>query len=166
MWGTICFWLSIGYSLKRFKWNETRLKRILSSHFFILVHIVLYMLLVYWFLTNRDSSSISFYTYGESLIWYLILSILGTTVQINLAFKIKKIRFMVALGQNTLVFYGLHGKIESLFEAVVLRFGYELATWEAVMVSVLGVVVVYIFLMPFSYFLNVYIPALVGKGGT
>ena len=81
-------------------------------------------------------------------------------VGFSMLVKLPKICYKI--GQNTLIFYGLHGKLESLYESIVENFiGNNI--YIQTIHSILGTIIISIILLAISHIVNKYFPFLLGR---
>ena len=103
-------------------------------------------------------------------LWYYPCAFLGMAAVISLAKRIRPNAYTRCVGQNTLIYYGLHGKVESVIQAGIRHFwrepyeeliggGHESAALLAVALAL----VVSVLLMPVSWFINRYLPFMLGR---
>ena len=103
-------------------------------------------------------------------LWYYPCVLVGLAAVTSLAKRIRPNRYTRCVGQNTLTYYGLHGKVESLLQAVLRRVigqpyvelvygGHEASALVAVALAL----VVSVLLMPVAWFINRYLPFMVGR---
>lgn len=159
MWGSVTFFLSLGYIFKR-KW-ETYFFKIMNKKTLI-ISIILYLLLLYVNVVVLNDPAIAFYTYGKSILLFFILSFVGLFMIINFVRCFKAPLWLLFIGENTLIFYGFHGKAESVFEKIFIGFIPNNFIIK-LLFGLLGLVWISIFLIPLSYIIKKYFPILLGR---
>ena len=103
-------------------------------------------------------------------LWYYPSAFLGMAAVISLAKRIRPNRYTRCVGQNTLTYYGLHGKVESVLQAMLRHFWYEPyeeLIWggheSSALLAVALSLLVSVILMPVAWFINRYLPFMVGR---
>lgn len=97
----------------------------------------------------------------------IALQVTGVMLCIFVSKKLPYNRLLSYIGMNTLIYYGLHGKVESLIETILRKVGiYQGAcanVVEGIVVGIIIVVIVMIILLIPTWIINRYFPFVVGK---
>ena len=108
---------------------------------------------------------------AAELLLYYPRCFLGCAAVISLAKRIRPNAYTRFVGGSTLSYYGLHGKAESLVQAVLRRINepeYLELVWgdhpEALLYAVLEGLLVSVLLIPIAWLINRYLPFAVGRG--
>ena len=113
---------------------------------------------------------------ADWVIHHYVSSVFGIPAVAALSKVVKSNRYMLFVGRNTITFYGLHGKFQSLLDTVlrsVIGVPYMAVCWsfmdstklllEATVLSYLFALVSSVVLIVPAYILEKYFPVLVGK---
>lgn len=159
MYGASCLFMAMGYTFKgkiegKFdKYNSLIMFGVSFTIFIMLWLVVLFDIY----------NPISFYNYGDNLIYYFITIIASLISLISISKLIKYPNFIVYIGQNTLVLYGLHGKLESIYETLLGKFISVDNIWINMLIGVVGVAIIATILLSICYIINKYFPFLIGR---
>ena len=107
---------------------------------------------------------------GGNLLLYYPRCFLGCAAVISLSKHLRPNAYTRFVGGNTLAYYGLHGKAESLVQAIAMRINapeYLELVWgdhpEALLYAVAEGLLVSVLLIPAAWFFNRYLPFAVGR---
>lgn len=158
MYGTSCLYLATGFLLKNYfeniKNNFNKMNTLIA---FIIYTIIWYVYIIY-----LNNPAFTFYSFGNNILFYLIFNFLGLFILIGIGITIKLPSICYKIGQNTLIFYGLHGKLESLYETIfsaiiINNFAAQIFN------GILGTIIISGILIVISNIINKYFPFLIGR---
>ena len=105
-----------------------------------------------------------------SLFYYYLKALSGIFAFVSLSKLIPFNRYMDFVGRDTLIFYGLHGKAESVLQHVLWKISADYFSWLqwggsewAALAAVLESLAVSVLLIPVAWVINRWFPFLVGK---
>lgn len=154
------FYMAIGYMLKRCKYDSFIDKR--NTIIFRLLLFVLYLAAVY--IPNYKSSELGF-----KILYDFFIQLLGIVLIISVSKKIKSNKYIQFVGQNTLLYFAMHGRLLSVIQVLMKMFLphiYEQILASGIISSIFAVVLTvcmsFILIIP-TLFINRYLPFLVGK---
>jgi len=160
MYGSASFFLALGYLFKNC-WEQLSIKFINKK--VLLGSVLLYAALWYYHVILLNEEAIAFYSYGNSIPLYFMISIVSMIMMVTFVKLIKVPAWLLYVGENTLLFYGLHGKLESLFEKLALKLFQPDTILAALILGLIGLIYLFMILAPVSYLINTYVPFLLGK---
>lgn len=160
MWGTVSFFLSLGYVFKR-KWEQKTFE--FMNNKTLCISVLIYLMLLYVNVVILNAPAITFYTYGNNIILFFVLSIVGLFMIVNLAKSIKPSLLLLFIGENTLIFYGLHGKIESVFEKLLMGYISTNNIFLQFIFGIIGLIWIVLILTPMVWIIKERYPLLIGK---
>lgn len=161
MYGIACFILALGY-IYREKYEKITEYFVSVKSF--LISVFVYLTLGFFNFKIFKSYGLSFYTYGNSIIMFYLI-IISSIIMITLFVKIlPQSKALKYIGKNTLLYYGLHGKILSLLTACFIKLKIiKYSILNNLLVALLGLIIACIILWPITYVINRYMPFLIGK---
>ncbi len=105
-----------------------------------------------------------------SLFYYYLKALCGISAFVSLSKLIPFNRYMDTVGRNTLIYYGLHGKAESVLQHMLWKINADFFSWLqwggtewAALAAVLEALVISVLLVPVVLIINRWFPFLVGK---
>lgn len=112
-----------------------------------------------------DTRQVNFF--AVSTLLTTVLQLIGILLCIIISKLLPYNKWISYIGMNTLIYYGLHGKVESLIETVLRKAGiYQSACInivEGIIVGIVIVIIVLIILILPTWIINKYFPFVVGK---
>lgn len=161
MYGSACFFLSLGYVVNQ---CEKEKKADFLDEKYLPLSVVLYTILFVVDCKIIGGESITFYTYGESIWMYYLLSLISVWMIVLVARSIRPPGWLVFVGENTLLYYGLHGKVGSAFTAIVTKIiGADMSRTTSVVLGIVGLAAIVLVLMPIIWVINTKMNFLLGK---
>ena len=161
MWGSSCFFLSMGYLIHQHE-KESTIK--IMNEKYLPLSICLYIICFAFDRYCIGGNAITFYYYGNSILMYYLLSIISVWMIILFAKSVKPCKWLVFVGKNTLLYYGLHGKVGSAFTFIVRKtIGDNLSDITSIVVGIIGLLFIVLTLMPVVYIINAKFGFLLGK---
>lgn len=161
MYGSVCFIFSLGY-IYRNKYEKATEGMINLQNFLVVFFI--YIVLIICDYKVFGNFGLAFYSYGNSVIMFysiILTSLIMIILFVKNLFLIKPLNF---IGRNSLIYYGLHGKILSLLTVCFQKFGIlKEGSLNNLLVSVLGLIIACLILWPISYIINRWTPFLIGR---
>lgn len=155
------FYMIMGYEYKNL--NEKVLNKLdkKQNRIILLCSYILLVLLNYF--AGFTISDVFIYSVPMTI----ILQICGVGVCIGLGKLLPNTRWTSYIGMNTLIYYGLHGKVESIMEVILKKVEIYQAICSNVMLGILGSIVIVIcvtivLLIP-TWIINKFLPFVIGK---
>ena len=113
--GVSIFYIGIGYFIAH---NEY-INKILDIKYFNIKILAFFMLIVYISililnLKVLNNTTFTFYSYSKNIIMYFLITIIGVYLNILIAKCLENSKILRFFGQNTLIIFALHGKIEKM----------------------------------------------------
>lgn len=160
MYGSACFFMALGYA---FKGKAEKIFDKYNSLILFAISFIIFLVLWLKFVIFGTYQPVSFYNFGNDLFYYFaqILSSLIALISVSKLFKYPK--FILYMGQNTLILYGLHGKLESLYEKGIGDFIVKDNIISQFTFGIVGVIIISMLLMVICYIINKYLPFLIGR---
>ena len=123
------------------------------------------MFLMLWliFIIFLNHKAVTFYSFGDNLLYYFAQILSSLIMLISATKLLRGNKIVLYIGQNTLVLYGLHGKLESVYEVILKKTIGESNVITELILGILGVIIITAILLIVSYIMNKYLPFLVGK---
>ena len=137
----------------------------LQGKLFCLILWILYLLIVYavpnlW--SGQDRLFNLFYQFLAAIVGIAAVTALSKLIPSN--------RYMSYIGSNTLIYYGLHGKMESLLQHFMKVLNPELFSWLqwsgtdwAIIPAILEALMISVLLVPVVYLINRWFPFMIGR---
>lgn len=157
----INFFMVLGYEYRN-KWEEkscilySKVNGILFGFGYIILLVVKIML------DTRQGN-----VFVVSIFLTTLLQLIGILLCIFVSKLLPYNKWINYIGMNTLIYYGLHGKVESIIETVLRKIGiYQGActnTVGGIIVGIAIVIIVLIILLLPTWIINKYFPFVVGK---
>ena len=156
------FYMVLGY-LFRIRWENSfdRLNGKRVCLFFWILYLFIDFLFPQW--VGGLSRSVS-------LFYYYLKALSGISAFVSLSKLIPFNRYMDAVGRNTLIYYGLHGKAESFLQHILWKINADFFTWLqwggsewSALAAVLEALFISVLLIPVARIINRWFPFLAGK---
>ena len=161
--GSAVFYIGVGYYCSHYNLIK---EEIFKKPLFLASSILLYSIMLILSLKYFNNVSFSFYSYGNNIILYFIITILGLIFNISLSMNIR-FDLLAFYGQNTLLIFGLHGKLYKLYYELFSRFfGYIKVNYlwgDGILLTILILLCTIATLIPIIKIVNKYLPVLSGK---
>ncbi len=150
-----------------FKLNyEQKVARFVNIKTYIITLIIYLMLIYIGYSVSGNSLGINDYENTFILYWYVTVAV-GIMLCILCCKLVKSNKYISFVGANTLTYFGLHGKLESLVEKVLLKIGILEKVYQSVFLQyalLIGtVLVISIILIIPALIINKYFPFILGK---
>lgn len=158
MYGAACLFLSFGYLLKN---NFDKIVKIFNKYILCIVTIS-YITLWYIYIIKLNNLPFTFYDFGNNIFFYLIFNFLGLFMLMEIAIVLKFPKIFSKIGENTLILYGLHGKFESIYEAIIKNI-ISNNTLIKVTHGIVGTIIITIIILIITDIINKYMPFLLGR---
>lgn len=160
----INFFMVMGYEYKNL--DEKLAKKIDEKKNIIIVMCIYILLVVANYIGKCTISDVFIHAVPMTI----ILAICGVMLCIEVSKLIPNNKLISYIGKNTLIYYGLHGKLESIIEAILRKVGiYENICANAMMGILIGVAIVVfvsiVLLIP-TWIINKYLLFVIGKKRT
>lgn len=161
MYGSSCFILALGYVYSS-EYESYTQKLVSKKNFFIAM--IIYLIVIFIDYKIFNSYGISFNTYGNSIIMFYLVILSSLSMIILFVKNLCDSKILQFIGINTLLYYGLHGKILSLLTVIFSKIGIiRDSDVNHFIVALLGLAIACIILWPISYMVNKWLPFLLGK---
>lgn len=155
------FYMVLGYEYKNL--DENILKRFDQKRNNIIISCIYIVLVLINYIGGFTISD----EFIASTFMTIILQICGVFVCIAVGKVIPNNKCVSYIGMNTLIYYGLHGKVESIIEVVLKKIGlYEILCMNTIAGILGGIVIVLCImaiLLPLVWIINKYFPFVIGK---
>ena len=158
MYGASCLFLATGFLFKNY---FEKIKNIFNK-WNTLIAFIIYSIIWYVYIIYLNNPAFTFYSFGNNILFYLIFNFLGLFILIGTAMTIKFPSICNKIGQNTLIFYGLHGKLESLYETIFSSIIINNVVIQ-IFHGIIGTTIISVILIFISNLINKYFPFLVGR---
>lgn len=157
--GIAIFFMGIGRLYKDKYENEfKKYENIVCLLFGIVFYIIL--LILNWKIFNNIYTSVN--VYNTSIIMYILLSLISIW---NMVLSVKifiKNKFIKFVGENTLVYFAFHGKVQSLIMKISKNF-IVLNNWNVFLYSIVITLLEAIILIIPAIIINKYFPWMLGR---
>lgn len=123
--GAACFWMGVGFYMKKYVQSE-QLTQILKSRRILFGVTLLYFVVLCLACFIGNITYIGFSDFIVYPVLYFILNGLGILLLLcicNQKYSKLLLRFLAFVGQNTLFYFAFHGKVESLLLVICKRLG-------------------------------------------
>lgn len=160
MYGASCLFMAMGYSFKG------KMEKIFDKYNYLMTFTISFMIfLLLWLIFNVFGTyqPVSFYDYGNNLLFYFAIIFFSMTALISFSKLLKCPKMIAYIGQNTLILYGLHGKLESIYEIFLNKIIFTSNIVINIMLGIVGVVIITIVILIICYMINKYLPFLIGR---
>lgn len=155
------FFMVMGYEYK--KLDESTLEKYdTNTNKVLLLCIYLFLVLLNYYADYAQSD-----VFIISTVMTIAMQVSGVALCVEAGKLLLRNKFFSYVGMNTLIYYGLHGKVESIIETVLGKLGiYNLLCNNAVIGIVGGIFIVifvsFLLLIP-TWIINRYLPFVTGK---
>ena len=156
------FWMVLGYLFKE-KFESVFDEKIKLAGFLIILSICLLMIYIPFFTNYEIPNKVVNYLYSYIKEFLSVLSL------IYVCKRIKPNKYNLFVGQNTIIFFALHGKVYSLMQTVFKKVSLGLYTnilsnviTSSLFAIVFAIVLSIVLIIP-VYIINTYFPFLVGR---
>lgn len=160
MYGASCLFMAIGYSFKG------KIEKIFDKYNYLITFTISFMaFLILWLVFNVFGTykPVSFYDYGNNLLFYFAIIFFSMIALISFSKLLKCPKLIAYIGQNTLILYGLHGKLESIYETFIDKIIFTSNLFIKIILGIFGVAIITIILLGICYMINKYFPFLIGR---
>ncbi len=151
------FWMVLGYCYKNGIEEKTEKY---NSWILEIVSLVIYFIMV--FFISIPSSLIG-------IVLNYITSILGISVVLFIIKKIKPNKYISYVGANTIIYFGLHGKVYAVFEHILASkasvfyiYCLENVLYSSILAIILTIIMSFVLIIP-SEIINTWFPWVVGR---
>lgn len=160
MWGAGCFYMAIGYGYRLY---ENRLAFLKTKKALVLSFLVFLSASLLCFALYPDTH-ISFYDYGYSPLFYLIIMLSGSVFCLQAVQIIPPFRVICYAGCNSLMYFSFHGKPKRLFTVLFDKAGLisSLNPVNLLLAMAEVVILVYLLILPCTV-IRRFFPFLLGQ---
>ena len=160
MYGVASFFMSLGYL---FNGTAEKIFDKYNSIYLFIISFIMFLMLWLIFIIFLNHKAVTFYSFGDNLLYYFAQILSSLIMLISATKLLRGNKIVLYIGQNTLVLYGLHGKLESVYEVILKKTIGESNVITELISGILGVIIITAILLIVSYIMNKYLPFLVGK---
>lgn len=160
MYGVASFFMSLGYL---FNGTAEKIFDKYNSIYLFIISFIMFLMLWLIFIIFLNHKAVTFYSFGDNLLYYFAQILSSLIMLISATKLLRGNKIVLYIGQNTLVLYGLHGKLESVYEVILKKTIGESNVITELILGILGVIIITAILLIVSYIMNKYLPFLVGK---
>lgn len=158
--GLGCFWMTIGYLWRIFsQYNSQNSEKVDKLEWFGLIfNFAIYLTIIVIHIYRWNDIYVSFRVFSSPIWLYIIESIAGTVSICLLLKRLPTYKIFAFIGQNTLVYFAFHGKVQRIIEVGCQKIHIE------GFIEVLLILLMQCITLAFaSIIINRYFPFLVGK---
>lgn len=158
--GIGCFWMALGFIWRIYnQYNvDAECNRVRIINWIMITCCVGYIALIIVHCYEWREWLVSFRVFDAPIWLYLMESFLGTIMMFYFLKNRSTIRFVELIGQNTLVFFAFHGKVQRIGEVMLTR----LHVVNAIQIPII-LITQCVVLIVVSYVIDKWFPFLVGK---
>ncbi len=118
MYGVASFFMSLGYL---FNGTAEKIFDKYNSIYLFIISFIMFLMLWLIFIIFLNHKAVTFYSFGDNLLYYFAQILSSLIMLISATKLLRGNKIVLYIGQNTLVLYGLHGKLESVYEVILKR---------------------------------------------
>lgn len=159
---SICFFMLVGYVYAHYIESKISIFHLKEKYWFAVGTLVIYIFVIY-------ISSSRFVELSELWLYNVLESVLGVFAVVQVSKVINCNRFMEYCGQNTLIYYALHGKVYSIIQTILKKIIPSLYTeilavqYKAIILSVVVAYIMSCVLIIPCMIINRYFPYILGR---